>query len=158
MAWDALANGLRCTREWPDVFTIRAEFENLPDRVSIFCQLRESVTPSIRVNFVHLRVHSCNYRVWYGCHRVTLLGIVLASVVDLQLTMFGANFARNSKFCIRVAILAQFQDSALNSRCFCCCCLFVCFRGGSRGSQTTHLRRSEKIDRCISRSDFYRKN
>ena len=38
-------DGLRCPHEWPDVFTIRAEFENFYHRVSILCQLRDSVTP-----------------------------------------------------------------------------------------------------------------
>ena len=38
--------GLRCPQEWPDVFTIRAECENFFHRVSIFCQLRDSVTPN----------------------------------------------------------------------------------------------------------------
>ena len=39
-------DGLRCLHEWPDVFTIRAEFENFYHRVSILCQLRDSVTPA----------------------------------------------------------------------------------------------------------------
>ena len=37
-------DGLRCPNEWPDVFTIRAEFENVYHGVSILCQLRDSVT------------------------------------------------------------------------------------------------------------------
>ena len=30
-------DGLRCAHEWPDVFTIRAEFEHFLYRVSIWC-------------------------------------------------------------------------------------------------------------------------
>ena len=41
-------DGLRCPHEWPDVFTIRAEFENFFHRVSILWQLRHSVTPALR--------------------------------------------------------------------------------------------------------------
>ena len=41
-------DGLRCPHEWPDVFTIRAEFENFYHRVSILCQLRDSVTLALR--------------------------------------------------------------------------------------------------------------
>ncbi|KAJ8039189.1 hypothetical protein HOLleu_16827 [Holothuria leucospilota] len=41
-------DGLRCPHECPDVFTIRAEFENFLHRVSIWCQLRDSVTPASR--------------------------------------------------------------------------------------------------------------
>ena len=37
-------DSLRCPHEWPDGFTIRAEFENNYHRVSILCQLREYVT------------------------------------------------------------------------------------------------------------------
>ena len=40
-------DGLRCPHEWPDVFTIRAEFENFYHRVSILCQLRDSVTQAL---------------------------------------------------------------------------------------------------------------
>ena len=40
-------DGLRCPHEWPDVFTIRAEFENFYHRVSILCLLRDSVTPAM---------------------------------------------------------------------------------------------------------------
>ena len=39
-------DGLRCPHEWPDVFTIRTECENFYHRVSILCQLRDSVTPA----------------------------------------------------------------------------------------------------------------
>ena len=38
---------LRCPHEWPDVFTIRAKFENFYQRVSILCQPRDSVTPAL---------------------------------------------------------------------------------------------------------------
>ena len=41
-------DGVRCPHEWPDVFTIRAEFENFYYRVYILCQLRDSVTPALR--------------------------------------------------------------------------------------------------------------
>ena len=37
---------LRCPHEWPVVFTIRPECENFYHRVSILCQLRDSVTPA----------------------------------------------------------------------------------------------------------------
>ena len=37
-------DGLRCPHEWPDVFTISAELEHFLHRVSIWCQLRDSVT------------------------------------------------------------------------------------------------------------------
>ena len=40
-------DGLRCPHEWADVFTIRAEFENFYHRVSILCQLRDSVPPAL---------------------------------------------------------------------------------------------------------------
>ena len=36
-------DGLRCPHEWPDVVTIRAEFEHFLYRVSIWCQFRYSV-------------------------------------------------------------------------------------------------------------------
>ncbi len=39
-------DGLRCPHEWPDVFTIRAEFEDFLYRVSIWCQIRDSLTPA----------------------------------------------------------------------------------------------------------------
>ena len=39
-------DGLRCPHEWPDGFTIRAEFEHFHYRVSIWCQFRDSVTPA----------------------------------------------------------------------------------------------------------------
>ena len=39
-------DGFRCPHEWRDVFTIRAECENFCHRVSIMCQLRDSVTPA----------------------------------------------------------------------------------------------------------------
>ena len=41
-------DGLRCPHEWPGVFTIRAEFENVYHRVSILCQLRDCVTPALQ--------------------------------------------------------------------------------------------------------------
>ena len=41
-------DGLRCPHEWPDVFTIRPKFENFCHRVSILCQLRDSVTPALQ--------------------------------------------------------------------------------------------------------------
>ena len=41
-----LYDGLRCTHECPMSLTIRAEFENFLYRVSIFAQLRDSVTPA----------------------------------------------------------------------------------------------------------------
>ena len=37
-------DGLRCPHEWPNVVTIRAEFEHFLYRVSIWCQFRDSVT------------------------------------------------------------------------------------------------------------------
>ena len=40
-------DGLRCTHEWPGVSTNRAECENFYHRVSILCQLRDSVTPAL---------------------------------------------------------------------------------------------------------------
>ena len=40
-------DGLRCPHEWPDGFTIRAEFEHFLYRVSIWCQFRDSVTPAL---------------------------------------------------------------------------------------------------------------
>ena len=39
------------------------------------------------------------------------VGIVFASAIDWLLTKFGATFARNSKFHIRVAICFQIRDS-----------------------------------------------
>ena len=39
------------------------------------------------------------------------VGIVYASAIDWLLTAFGATFARNSKFHIRVAICFQIRDS-----------------------------------------------
>ena len=42
-----LYDGERRPNEWPDVFTIRAELENFNHRVSILCQLRDSVTPAL---------------------------------------------------------------------------------------------------------------
>ena len=42
-----LYDGLRCPHEWPDVFTIRAEYENFYHCVFILCQLRDSVTPAL---------------------------------------------------------------------------------------------------------------
>ena len=39
-------DGIICPHEWPDVFTIRAEFENFYC-VSILCQLRDSVAPAL---------------------------------------------------------------------------------------------------------------
>ena len=52
-------DGLRCPNEWPDVFTIRAEFEIFYYRVSILCQLRESVTPALP-NLNHLEIEDEN--------------------------------------------------------------------------------------------------
>ena len=46
-------DGLRCPYEWPDVFTIRAEFENFNHRVSILCQLRYSVAPALELHQNH---------------------------------------------------------------------------------------------------------
>ena len=40
-------DGLRCPHGWPDVFTIRADYEHFLFRVSIWCQLRDSVTPAL---------------------------------------------------------------------------------------------------------------
>ena len=40
-------DGLRCPHEWADVFTIRAEYEHFLYRVSIWCQLQDSLTPAI---------------------------------------------------------------------------------------------------------------
>ena len=39
-------DGFRCPHEWPDVYTIRPEFEHFHNRVSIWCQVRDSVTPA----------------------------------------------------------------------------------------------------------------
>ena len=39
-------DGLRNRHEWPDVFTIRAEFKHFLYRVAIFAQFRDSVTPA----------------------------------------------------------------------------------------------------------------
>ena len=47
-------DGLRCPHEWPVVFTIRAEIENFYHRVSIFCLLRDSVTPALVVTVQRL--------------------------------------------------------------------------------------------------------
>ena len=74
---------------------------------------------------------------------MTLLGIVLASVVDLQLTTFGANFARNSKFCIRVAILAQFRDSVPLALLNACIMNAELISGGDKA-----LKRSEPGKNC----------
>ena len=41
-------DGLRCPHKWPNVFTIRAEFENFYYCVSILCQLWDSVMPALR--------------------------------------------------------------------------------------------------------------
>ena len=40
-------DGLRCPHEWREVFTIRAECEHFCHRVSILCQLRDSVTTAL---------------------------------------------------------------------------------------------------------------
>ena len=40
-------DGLRCPNEWPDVFTIRAEFEHFHYRVTICCQFRDSLMPAL---------------------------------------------------------------------------------------------------------------
>ena len=40
-------DGFRCPHEWPDVYTIRPEFEHFHNRVSIWCQVRDSVTPAL---------------------------------------------------------------------------------------------------------------
>ena len=39
-------DGFRCPHEWPIVYTIRPEFEHFHNRVSIWCQVRDSVTPA----------------------------------------------------------------------------------------------------------------
>ena len=39
-------NGLRCPHEWPDVFTISAEFEHFLYRVSIWCQFWDRLMPT----------------------------------------------------------------------------------------------------------------
>ena len=41
-------DGFRCPHEWPDVYTIRPEFEHFHNRVSIWCQVRDSVTPALK--------------------------------------------------------------------------------------------------------------
>ena len=43
-------DGFRCPHEWPDVYTIRPEFEHFHNRVSIWCQVRDSVTPALRIS------------------------------------------------------------------------------------------------------------
>jgi hypothetical protein len=43
-------DGLRCPHEWPDGFTIRAEFDHFLYRVSIWCQFWDSVTPELAPN------------------------------------------------------------------------------------------------------------
>ena len=40
-------DGFRCPHEWPDVYTIRPEFEHFHNRVSIWCQVIDSVTPAL---------------------------------------------------------------------------------------------------------------
>ena len=50
-------DGLRCPHEWPDVFTIRAECENFYHRVSILCQLRDSVTPALQSSICFSEFH-----------------------------------------------------------------------------------------------------
>ena len=44
-------DGFRCPHEWPDVYTIRPEFEHFHNRVSIWCQVRDSVTPALCIAF-----------------------------------------------------------------------------------------------------------
>ena len=39
--------GLRCPHEWPDVFTIRSEFEHFLYRVTICCLFWDLVTPAL---------------------------------------------------------------------------------------------------------------
>ena len=41
-----LYDGWKRLNEWPDVFTIRSEFEHFLYRVSIWCQFRDCVTPA----------------------------------------------------------------------------------------------------------------
>ena len=53
-------DGLRCSLEWRDVFTNRAECENFCHRVSSCVNFRDSVTPSLAiiwspVDFLRLR-------------------------------------------------------------------------------------------------------
>ena len=48
IASDALTNG----PIWPDVFTIRAEFGIFLHRVSILCQLRDSVTRALLISII----------------------------------------------------------------------------------------------------------
>ena len=51
-------DGLRCPHGWPDVFTIRADYEHFLFRVSIWCQLRDSVTPALlRPGVIKQRKH-----------------------------------------------------------------------------------------------------
>ena len=52
-------DGERRPNEWPDVFTIRAELENFYHRVSILCQLRDSVTPAYKQCFQNRNGVSC---------------------------------------------------------------------------------------------------
>jgi hypothetical protein len=42
----------RCTHEWPNVITTRSEFEHFFIRVSILCQIRDSVTPALRNKYI----------------------------------------------------------------------------------------------------------
>ena len=46
-------DGLRCPHEWPDGFTMRAEFEHFLYRVSIWCQFRECDASIMRI-YQHL--------------------------------------------------------------------------------------------------------
>ena len=63
----------------------------------------------------HLRVAfvtpSWKLRVLFECNRVTSVDIVMTSADDWLISKFGTNFARNSKFHIRMTILCQLRDS-----------------------------------------------
>ena len=106
-----------------------------------------------------LNTTSCSHRVAFVCPAGKLLnknshlrvafvcgsgaivwpsvGIVLASAVDCLLTKFGANFARNWKFHIRMAILCQFRDSVTPA---------VGWEpGGKPGKQPCHKRSSPPV-------------
>ena len=61
-------DGFRCPHEWPDVYTIRPEFEHFHNRVSIWCQVRDSVTPALgeskeeRVQDIYFSLHTVYIR------------------------------------------------------------------------------------------------
>ena len=63
-------DGFRCPHEWPDVYTIRPEFEHFHNRVSIWCQVRDSVTPALTcfecskkrlMETAHLSTHNISF-------------------------------------------------------------------------------------------------